>query len=260
MCRRFRRGAPGVFLIGDLPFVTYEVTTEDAIRNACRFMAECGCDAVKLEGGRNRAAVVKALVDASISVVGHIGFTPQPVAPKSAISGYLRSVAAINRNAALALGSVTREYITTFVRGSRGRPNLAPMSMALTGAARRARTATAKPALIASEIAATPLAMKTSRHGRFAASSARTVMARTPRGGAKFAIRNVSPECHLKEGDANQAYSSSAKISPPTALLTYNQAFEPALVEGFEEFLRQADTDLKRQSGIALAQAGEKGR
>jgi len=72
-----RRGAPGVFLIGDLPFLTYEVTNEDAIRNAGRFMAECGCDAVKLEGGRIRAGVVKALVDASIPVVGHIGFTPQ---------------------------------------------------------------------------------------------------------------------------------------------------------------------------------------
>lgn len=56
-----RRGAPGVFLIGDLPFLTYEVTTEDAIRNAGCFMAECGCDAVKLEGGRSRAGVVKAL-------------------------------------------------------------------------------------------------------------------------------------------------------------------------------------------------------
>jgi 3-methyl-2-oxobutanoate hydroxymethyltransferase len=72
-----RKGAPSTFLIGDLPFLTYEVTTPDAIRNAGRFMAECGCDAVKLEGGRNRADVVKALVDASIPVVGHIGFTPQ---------------------------------------------------------------------------------------------------------------------------------------------------------------------------------------
>jgi len=72
-----RKGAPNTFLIGDLPFLTYEVTTPDAIRNAGRFMAECGCDAVKLEGGRNRADVVKALVDASIPVVGHIGFTPQ---------------------------------------------------------------------------------------------------------------------------------------------------------------------------------------
>jgi 3-methyl-2-oxobutanoate hydroxymethyltransferase len=72
-----RRGAPHAFLMGDLPFLTYEVTTEDAIRNAGRFMAECGCDAVKLEGGRNRVDVIKALINASIPVVGHIGFTPQ---------------------------------------------------------------------------------------------------------------------------------------------------------------------------------------
>jgi 3-methyl-2-oxobutanoate hydroxymethyltransferase len=72
-----RKGSPNTFLIGDLPFLTYEVTTQDAIRNAGRFMAECGCDAVKLEGGRNRSDVVKALVNASIPVVGHIGFTPQ---------------------------------------------------------------------------------------------------------------------------------------------------------------------------------------
>ena len=72
-----RKGSPSTFLIGDLPFLTYEVTTPDAIRNAGRFMAECGCDAVKLEGGRNRTDVIKALVNASIPVVGHIGFTPQ---------------------------------------------------------------------------------------------------------------------------------------------------------------------------------------
>jgi 3-methyl-2-oxobutanoate hydroxymethyltransferase len=72
-----RRGAPAAFLIGDLPFLTYEITHEEAIRNAGRFMAECGCDAVKLEGGESRADVVRALVDASIPVVGHIGFTPQ---------------------------------------------------------------------------------------------------------------------------------------------------------------------------------------
>lgn len=72
-----RKGAPNAFLIGDLPFLTYEVTVEDAIRNAGLFMAKCGCDAVKLEGGRNRAGVIKALVNASIPTVGHIGFTPQ---------------------------------------------------------------------------------------------------------------------------------------------------------------------------------------
>src|SRR5450755_1180337 len=72
-----RKGASNTFLIGDLPFLTYEITIPDAIRNAGRFMAECGCDAVKLEGGKNRADVIKALVNASIPVVGHIGFTPQ---------------------------------------------------------------------------------------------------------------------------------------------------------------------------------------
>ncbi|MBV9180219.1 MAG: 3-methyl-2-oxobutanoate hydroxymethyltransferase [Acidobacteria bacterium] len=72
-----RRGAPHVFLIGYLPFLTYEVSAQNAIHNAGRFMAQCGCDAVKLEGGRNRAAVIESLVNASIPVVGHIGFTPQ---------------------------------------------------------------------------------------------------------------------------------------------------------------------------------------
>ena len=94
-----RKGAPNTFLIGDLPFLSYEVTTPEAIRNAGRFMAECGCDAVKLEGGRNRAEVVKALVNASIPVVGHIGFTPQAMtmlggfkAPGQDVSAALRLV------------------------------------------------------------------------------------------------------------------------------------------------------------------------
>jgi 3-methyl-2-oxobutanoate hydroxymethyltransferase len=77
LTKAVRKGAPHTFLIGDLPFLTYEVTTPDAIRNAGRFMAECGCDAVKLEGGQNRVDVIKALVNASIPAVGHIGFTPQ---------------------------------------------------------------------------------------------------------------------------------------------------------------------------------------
>jgi len=94
-----RKGAPNTFLIGDLPFLTYEVTSQDAIRNAGRFMAECGCDAVKLEGGRNRVDVIKALVNASIPVVGHIGFTPQAMtmlggfkAPGQEVNAALRLV------------------------------------------------------------------------------------------------------------------------------------------------------------------------
>jgi 3-methyl-2-oxobutanoate hydroxymethyltransferase len=75
-----RKGAPNAFLIGDLPFLTYEISAHDAVRNAGRFMAECGCDAVKLEGGRSRVETVKCIVSASIPVVGHIGFTPQAMA------------------------------------------------------------------------------------------------------------------------------------------------------------------------------------
>ena len=75
-----RRAAPNVFLVGDLPFLSYEVDRKDAILNAGRFMSECGCDAVKLEGGRDRAEVIKAIVSANIPVVGHIGFTPQAMA------------------------------------------------------------------------------------------------------------------------------------------------------------------------------------
>ncbi len=75
-----RKGAPNVFLIGDMPYMSYQVSIEEAIRNAGRFMAECGCDAVKLEGGREMLDVVKAIVKATIPVVGHLGLTPQSIA------------------------------------------------------------------------------------------------------------------------------------------------------------------------------------
>lgn len=75
-----RRGAPGALLIGDMPYMSYQVSKEEAIRNAGRFMAEAGCDAVKLEGGRNVADVVEALTRATIPVMGHLGLTPQSIA------------------------------------------------------------------------------------------------------------------------------------------------------------------------------------
>jgi len=75
-----RRGAPGAFLVGDMPYMSYQVSKEEAIRNAGRFMAEAGCDAVKLEGGRNVAEVVEALTRATIPVMGHLGLTPQSIA------------------------------------------------------------------------------------------------------------------------------------------------------------------------------------
>ncbi len=75
--RAVKRGAPKCFLIGDMPFMTYHRSPEDAISNAGRFMKECGMDAIKLEGGVRVADKVKAIVNAGIPVVGHIGLTPQ---------------------------------------------------------------------------------------------------------------------------------------------------------------------------------------
>ena len=75
-----RRGAPNAFLVGDMPYMTYQPSDEDAIRNAGRFMAEADCDAVKLEGGGMMAERVKSVSQAGIPVVGHLGLTPQSVA------------------------------------------------------------------------------------------------------------------------------------------------------------------------------------
>ncbi|MBW2084549.1 MAG: 3-methyl-2-oxobutanoate hydroxymethyltransferase [Deltaproteobacteria bacterium] len=76
-CKAVRRGTQYAFLIGDMPFMSYNVTHEEAIRNAGRFIKEAGCDAAKLEGGSEMAPVVRAIVDAGIPVCAHIGLTPQ---------------------------------------------------------------------------------------------------------------------------------------------------------------------------------------
>jgi 3-methyl-2-oxobutanoate hydroxymethyltransferase len=75
-----RRAAPTVFLIGDMPYMTYQPSVETAIRQAGRFMAEAGCDCVKLEGGSNVLDVIAGLTKATIPVMGHIGLTPQSMA------------------------------------------------------------------------------------------------------------------------------------------------------------------------------------
>lgn len=75
-----RKGAPTAFLVGDMPYMSYQISKEEAIRNAGRYMAEAGCDAVKLEGGANMAKTVEALVNATIPVMGHLGLTPQSIA------------------------------------------------------------------------------------------------------------------------------------------------------------------------------------
>jgi 3-methyl-2-oxobutanoate hydroxymethyltransferase len=80
-----RRGAPTAWVIGDMPYMSYQPSVETAIRNAGRFMAETGCDAVKLEGGVEMADRVRGIAEAGIPVIGHLGLTPQSV---SALGGF----------------------------------------------------------------------------------------------------------------------------------------------------------------------------
>jgi 3-methyl-2-oxobutanoate hydroxymethyltransferase len=72
-----RRGAPNTFIIGDMPFLSYQVSREDAIANAGRFFKEAGVDAIKLEGGRRVVKQIEGIVEGGMSVMGHIGLTPQ---------------------------------------------------------------------------------------------------------------------------------------------------------------------------------------
>jgi 3-methyl-2-oxobutanoate hydroxymethyltransferase len=78
-CRAVARGANRALLIGDMPFMSYQDSESNAVRNAGRFLKEAGMDAVKLEGGQERAGAVRRIVEAGIPVCGHIGLTPQSV-------------------------------------------------------------------------------------------------------------------------------------------------------------------------------------
>ena len=80
-----RRGATTAFLVGDMPYMTYQPSVETAIRNAGRFMAEAACDGIKLEGGAAMADRIRGIVDAGIPAIGHLGLTPQSV---SALGGF----------------------------------------------------------------------------------------------------------------------------------------------------------------------------
>ena len=77
--RAVARGVKNALVIGDMPFMTYHISIEDALRNAARFIQEGGAQAVKLEGGVNVADKVNAIVDCGIPVMGHIGLTPQSI-------------------------------------------------------------------------------------------------------------------------------------------------------------------------------------
>ncbi len=72
-----RRGAPNTFVIGDMPFLSYQVSVEEAVRNAGRFLKEARVDAIKLEGGQRVCPQIRAIADAGMLVMGHIGLTPQ---------------------------------------------------------------------------------------------------------------------------------------------------------------------------------------
>jgi len=74
-----RRGTPNGWLIGDMPYMTYQPSVEAAVRNAGRFMAEGACDAVKLEGGVEMADRIAAIARCGIPIMGHLGLTPQSV-------------------------------------------------------------------------------------------------------------------------------------------------------------------------------------
>jgi len=74
-----RRGAERALVVCDLPFLTYQVSRDEALRNAGRVLQQTGCQAVKLEGGRAVAETVRGLVDIGIPVMGHLGLTPQSV-------------------------------------------------------------------------------------------------------------------------------------------------------------------------------------
>ena len=76
-CKAVRRGAPNTWVIGDMPFMSYQKSDEQAVENAGRFLKEADMDCVKLEGGRRVASRIKAIADAGMVVMGHIGLTPQ---------------------------------------------------------------------------------------------------------------------------------------------------------------------------------------
>lgn len=84
-CRAVARGATHAFLVGDMPFMSYQADTAEAVRNAGRLLKEGNMDGVKLEGGRDTAATITAIVKAGIPVQGHIGLTPQSI---SQLGGY----------------------------------------------------------------------------------------------------------------------------------------------------------------------------
>ena len=96
-CRAVARGANYALLIGDMPFMSYQASATEAVRNAGRFLQEAGMDAVKLEGGRERLGAIEAILAAGIPVMGHLGLTPQSVHQLGGFRAQGKSVEAAKR-------------------------------------------------------------------------------------------------------------------------------------------------------------------
>jgi 3-methyl-2-oxobutanoate hydroxymethyltransferase len=96
-CRAVARGARYALLVGDMPFMSYQVSVKQAVGNAGRFLQEASMDAVKLEGGRERVNAVQAIVAAGIPVMGHLGLTPQSVHQLGGFRAQGRTAAAARR-------------------------------------------------------------------------------------------------------------------------------------------------------------------
>jgi 3-methyl-2-oxobutanoate hydroxymethyltransferase len=96
-CKAVARGAVYTLLVGDMPFMSYQVSVRQALKNAGRFLQEAGMDAVKLEGGRERVKAIKAIVKAGIPVMGHLGLTPQSVHQLGGFRAQGKSVEAAKR-------------------------------------------------------------------------------------------------------------------------------------------------------------------
>uniref|UniRef100_UPI004047EB05 3-methyl-2-oxobutanoate hydroxymethyltransferase n=1 Tax=Algoriphagus sp. TaxID=1872435 RepID=UPI004047EB05 len=85
LAKAARKGAPNTFIVGDMPQGSYEVSDEEAVKNAMRFIKEAGCDAIKLEGAKRMLSRIKAISQSGIIVVAHLGLTPQST---SSFGGY----------------------------------------------------------------------------------------------------------------------------------------------------------------------------
>jgi 3-methyl-2-oxobutanoate hydroxymethyltransferase len=109
-CQAVRRGAPNTFIVGDMPFGSYQTSPEDAVRNAVRFLKEADMDAIKLEGGKRVAPQIRAIVDAGILTIGHLGLTPQS-------SGVLGGFKAQGRSADAAM-AIVEDAVAVYEAGA----------------------------------------------------------------------------------------------------------------------------------------------